>query len=59
MSLIKQVFYMQSSSKKVFKSGIAFNTLYLLKYFGMVTTEQKEVEACWTRAEGLPADQKH
>ena len=25
---------------------IAFNLLYLLKYFGMVTTEQKEVEAC-------------
>ena len=25
---------------------ISFQLLYLLKYFGMVTTEQKEVEAC-------------
>ena len=50
---------MLSSSKKVFQSRIAFMTLYLLKYFGMVTTEQKEVEACWARAERLPADKKH
>ena len=35
-----------SPSKKVFQSRIAFKTLHLLKYFGMVTTEQKEVEAC-------------
>ena len=38
---------------------IAFNSLYLSKYFGMVTTEQKEgncVEHVLT-AERLPADQ--
>ena len=33
---------LQSSSKKGFQFRIAFNTLYLLKYFGMVTMEQKE-----------------
>ena len=30
------------SSKKIVQSGVAFNSLYFSKYFGMVTTEQKE-----------------
>jgi hypothetical protein len=34
--------YCACYSRKVVKSGSLFKLLYLLKYFGMVTMEQKE-----------------
>ena len=39
--------------------GYLLTVTLFVKYFGMVSMEQKELEACLARAERLPADQKH